>query len=231
MKSPSLSGVPVADGEMSMTGSPSRLSEPMDARDSVVTRGFISFLSAQRDLDGRPGEFDRRDLADLDAGDADDRAALEALDVVEAGLQVVPIPEEPALSADGDDDQRGQRQRGDRKDSDFQFRPGQRPCAWHTTCPSSFYDKNALDVRIVRGNLAQLVGVPFEPDPAVLQHDEFRLVGLLPVGPREFRPGATAQRGVLGDVERVAQLVRDQHRADPFQVAQLDDLLVDRRRR
>ena len=47
MKSPSFSGVPVAAGEMSMTGSPSRLSEPIDARDSVVTRGFISFFSAR----------------------------------------------------------------------------------------------------------------------------------------------------------------------------------------
>ena len=36
---------------------------------------------------------------------------------------------------------------------------------------------------------------------------------------------------VLGDEERVAQLVRDDDRADAFEIAQLDDLLVDRQRR
>jgi hypothetical protein len=35
---------------------------------------------------------------------------------------------------------------------------------------------------------------------------------------------------VLGDEEGVAQLVRDQDRADPFEIAQLDDLLVDGQR-
>ena len=39
-----------------------------------------------------------------------------------------------------------------------------------------------------------------------------------------------AHRHVRGDVERVAQLVRDDDRADVLQIAQLDDLLVDGRR-
>jgi hypothetical protein len=33
MKSPFFSGVPVADGLISIVGSPSRLSDPIDARD------------------------------------------------------------------------------------------------------------------------------------------------------------------------------------------------------
>jgi hypothetical protein len=33
---------------------------------------------------------------------------------------------------------------------------------------------------------------------------------------------------VLGDEERIAQLMRDDDRADALEVAQLDDLLVDR---
>ena len=44
MKSPSLSGVPVVDGDTSMSGSPSRLIAPIDASESLVTRDWFSFL-------------------------------------------------------------------------------------------------------------------------------------------------------------------------------------------
>jgi hypothetical protein len=40
--------VPVDAGEMSMSGSPSRLIEPIDARESVVTRDRFSFLIDSR---------------------------------------------------------------------------------------------------------------------------------------------------------------------------------------
>src|SRR4249919_2126520 len=69
-----------------------------------------------------------------------------------------------------------------------------------------------VDVGIATGDVAQLVGVPFEPDPAVLQHDELGLVGLLPVGQDEVRPGRTAYGVVLRDIKGIAQLVRDEHR-------------------
>ena len=42
MYSPSFSGRPVDAGVTSMIGSPSRLSDPIDARESVVTRDCIS---------------------------------------------------------------------------------------------------------------------------------------------------------------------------------------------
>ena len=66
---------------MSITGSPSRLREPIDARDSVVIRDWCSSLTPERHFDFRPCERDLVDLADLDAGDPDDRAALQAFDV------------------------------------------------------------------------------------------------------------------------------------------------------
>ena len=50
------------------------------------------------------------------------------------------------------------------------------------------------------------------------------------VGLRERHARRSPCRGVLGDEEGVAQLVRDEHRADALEIAQLDDLLVDRER-
>ncbi len=44
-------------------------------------------------------------------------------------------------------------------------------------------------------------------------------------------PSAAAARLVRRDVKRIAQLVRDEHRRDPLEVAQLDDLGVDGQRR
>ena len=79
---------------------------------------------------------------------------------------------------------------------------------------------------------AELRGVPFERDPAVLEHDELRLrPPCLPAALSNAQLAVCAARRVLGDVERVAQLVRDDDRADALEVAQLDDLLVDGQRR
>src|SRR5207245_3816629 len=50
-------------------------------------------------------------LSDLDPGDADDRASLEPLDVIEARFERIAVPRKPAGAADGNDQQRGQRQR------------------------------------------------------------------------------------------------------------------------
>ena len=79
MKSPSLSGVPVDDGLISMTGSPSRLSEPIDARESVVIRCSFPFFTSSTTSTSAPDERDFGHLADFDAGDADDRAGLQPL--------------------------------------------------------------------------------------------------------------------------------------------------------
>ena len=83
MTSPSFSGVPVVDGETSISGSPSRLIAPIDAHDSVVTRDWFSFLIDRMDVDAGARELHLGDLADLDAGDADDGAGLQPLHVGE----------------------------------------------------------------------------------------------------------------------------------------------------
>ena len=49
--SPSFSGVPCVDGEMSMTGSPSRLSDPIDARDSRGDPRLVLVVHLEQDLD------------------------------------------------------------------------------------------------------------------------------------------------------------------------------------
>ena len=92
-----------------MTGSPSRLSDPIVARDSLVIRDCISFLTFRPTSTSEPEKRDGVDLADLDARDADNGAGLEALHVVELGFQVVLLPEEPGLPADRHDDRHGQR--------------------------------------------------------------------------------------------------------------------------
>ena len=96
---------------------------------------LVLLLDRQVDVDAGRGELHLGDLADLDAGDADDRAALQALHVGEVGLEVVALPGEAAGAADGNDEHRGERQGGDRHDADFQFRPGERSCAWHYCDP------------------------------------------------------------------------------------------------
>ena len=75
---------------MSMTGSPRRLSEPIDARDSVVIRCCISFLTASLTSTSEPDEGNLVHLAHLDAGDTNHGAGLQPLDVGEVSLQVVP---------------------------------------------------------------------------------------------------------------------------------------------
>ena len=121
--------------------------------------------------------------------------------------------------------------RDDGEDADLQFRPGERTCSWHVSSPS--YDRNACDVRIVCRRRAQLAwhclrrrsGRPCSMMNSA--SSAFSRRGLLERAARRRR----RDRHVLGDVERVAQLVRDDDRADAFEVAQLDDLLVDRQRR
>jgi hypothetical protein len=73
----------------------------------------------------------------------------------------------------------------------------------------------------------QLVGRSLEHNPAVAQHDEISLLDLRPRCRRHGMAGGSPGCGVGGDVEGVTQLVGDQHRGHPLQVAQLDDLGVD----
>ena len=57
------SGVPAVDARTSSIDSPSRLSDPRDTTDSVVTNGRTSFDSSKRDLDARAAELDARHRA------------------------------------------------------------------------------------------------------------------------------------------------------------------------
>src|SRR6266550_2182667 len=88
-----------------------------------------------------------------------------------------------------------------------------------------------VDIGILRGRVPELLGVAFEADPAIFEHDELRFVGLS--GRRRVEPdlGGVLDGHVLSDEERVAQLVRDHDGAHPFEIAQLDDLFVDCQRR
>src|SRR5262249_43216881 len=80
-----------------------------------------------------------------------------------------------------------------------------------------------LDVRIARRGGADLGGVAFERNASVLQHDELRLVRLLAIGLLEDHFLAISRCGVFGDEERVAELMRDEHRADSLEIPQPDD--------
>ena len=93
-------------------------------------------------------------------------------------------------------------------------------------CVLILYERNVCRVRIGRG--AQLAALPSKWITAVLQHDELGFVALLSRRPATISIVRRVAHGLVRrDVERVAQLVRDDDRADVLEVAQLDDLLVD----
>src|SRR5439155_1672950 len=75
-----------------------------------------------------------------------------------------------------------------------------------------------LNIRIRR--TAQRVGIAFEADQAVAQHDELGFTFLFRCRRHDAdgasRPGL---RHVRGDVERVPQLMRHDDRADGFEIA------------
>ena len=163
---------------MSMTGSPSRLSEPIVARDWSVMRGLFSSFTSSRTSTSAPDSWTSVDLADLDAGDADHGAALQALDVGKLRLQLVPLPGEPALPPTA------------------MMSITARPMATTATMPilssdqaservrgiveyTVTYDRNASMYGSRRGAARSSRGVALERDLAVAQHDELRLVGLL----------------------------------------------------
>src|SRR5207245_9269288 len=112
-------------------------------------------------------------LSDLDPGDADDRASLEPLDVIEARFERIAVPRKPAGAADGNDQQRGQRQRDHGHHADLQFRPGQRTCARHTVnslnsqlptpncqLPTAKSRQKRVNVRVAFGRGTKLARVP-----------------------------------------------------------------------
>jgi hypothetical protein len=68
---------------MSMSGSPSRLRDPIMARDCSVIRSCIALLISSVTSTSAPANSTFGDLADVDARDAHDGAALEPLHVGE----------------------------------------------------------------------------------------------------------------------------------------------------
>ena len=108
-----------------MIGSPSRLSDPIEARDCSVMRLCCASLTSSVTSTSAPGELDLGHLADVDTGDADDRAGLQPGDVGELRLERVALPGEAALAADGDDQHGGEHERRDAEDADLQLRPGE----------------------------------------------------------------------------------------------------------
>ena len=64
-----------------MTGSPSRLSDPIERARLGGDALLVALLHFEQDLDLGAAQRHLGDLADLDAGDADDGAALQPLDV------------------------------------------------------------------------------------------------------------------------------------------------------
>ena len=101
----------------------------------------VFVADAKRHLHVGADEFHRRHLADVDAGDPDHGAAFEPLDVRELGLDLVALPREPALAANGKDEHGGKHQRGDGEDANLQFRPGEGSRSRHVSKPS--YERNA----------------------------------------------------------------------------------------
>src|SRR5262245_20514149 len=90
--------------------------------------------------------------------------------------------------------------------------------------------QEVFQIQVVR--LLQRVGVPFEADAAVLQHDEFRLVDLLRRRRNDsHRAARLPDRHVPRHVERITQLMRHDDRRHAFEIAQLHDFVVDRYRR
>ena len=86
---------------------------------------LVSLLDLQNDLDFGARKRDVADLADLDAGDAHDGAALEAFHVLKLRLELVALPGKPGGAAHGDDDHRCEEEGHDSDDADLEFRPGE----------------------------------------------------------------------------------------------------------
>src|SRR5580765_453462 len=108
--------------------------------------------------------------------------------------------------------------------------------------PSLSSDHASERVRGIRESLRQerlqigIVGVPqfrgvtLEADEAVLEHDEFGLVGLLRSCRHNLHAAVLTPYGhAVRDVEGVTQLVRHDNRTDALEIPQLDDLVVHRR--
>src|SRR5207302_6555917 len=93
----------------------------------------------------------------------------------------------------------------------------------HCTRQTSSSGEKLLNIFVLR--VAERVGVSFEDDEAVAQHDEFRLPLLLRRGGHDVNPAvAIASRHVRRDVKGVAKLMGHDDRADVLEISQLDHL-------
>ena len=210
---------------MSTAPSPSSDTEPSVARDPVVIRGAgAPRRSPSMTSTWSPTKSNVADRADLDAGDAHRRARLQARRCCRTSSSASSAARRsrPRRSsrkirnvarADGDDRRRCR--------SSVPTRRASACAAW-----SPPYDRNAFRYGSLR--LPQLGGVAFEvrcaPSFSMMNSASsafFSSAGTM------LNAAVLAHRLVGGDAERVAQLVRDDDRADVLEIAQLDDLVVD----
>ena len=124
-----------------MAVSPSRLIEPIIARDCSVILSWTSSDSSSVTSTWAPTNCDLADLADLDAGQPHDGAGLEALHVREARLQVVALPRQAALAADHEGEEHGDGERRDDEDAELELGPGERAGTGHGELSARRYDR------------------------------------------------------------------------------------------
>src|SRR4051794_4270171 len=185
-----------------MTGSPSRLSDPIEARESLVIRACISFLIPSTTSTSDPA---KSTVVTLPISTPATRTTAPVFSPCTSGKRVFSVyccQKKPAWPPTANtkttasaiamtaiipifsSDQASDRVRG--------------------ICQSSWaLIEERMDVRVLGRRRAQLVGVALEGDAAVAQHDELGLVRLVNVGARELELLAVAHRGVLGDEEGV----------------------------
>src|SRR5581483_5445211 len=120
---------------------------------------------------------------------------------------------------------------------DARFVRGRRPRAWMAGKNSRTlrelprwegHEEKLPQVVISRGK--ELGSGALELDSAIVQHHEARAFGRVISGPNDLHAIGAADRFVLRDIERVANLVRHGNRGHVLQVAELHNLIVDRRR-
>ena len=114
--------------------------------------------------------------------------------------------------------------RDDRQHANLQFRPRKRPCSWHVSHPTK--ETSRMYGSVERRSASASPSNTMKPSRSMMNSASRSFSGV--AGIDLHLAVRVAHRHVRGDVEGIPQLMGHHDRADALEVAQLDDLVVDR---